>query len=70
MLWTVCILCMTTLGLMILLKKLNQPYLIAYLIAGILLGSYVLKLFTKPEEIEVVGEIRYIASYVFHRNGN
>lgn len=57
MLWTVCILCMTTLGLMILLKKLNQPYLIAYLIAGILLGPYVLKLFTKPEEIEVVGEI-------------
>lgn len=49
--------CMTTLGLMILLKKLNQPYLIAYLIAGILLGPYVLKLFTKPEEIEVVGEI-------------
>ncbi|MBO9694232.1 MAG: cation:proton antiporter [Chryseobacterium sp.] len=48
---------MTTLGLMILLKKLNQPYLIAYLIAGILLGPYVLKLFTKPEEIEVVGEI-------------
>lgn len=57
MLWTVCVLCMTTLGLMFLLKKLNQPYLIAYIIVGILLGPHVLKLFTQPEEIEVVGEI-------------
>ncbi|QIY92632.1 cation:proton antiporter [Chryseobacterium gallinarum] len=48
---------MTTLGMMFLLKKLKQPYLIAYLIAGILLGPYALKLFTRPEEIEMVGEI-------------
>jgi CPA2 family monovalent cation:H+ antiporter-2 len=40
-----------------LLKKFNQPYLIAYIIAGILLGPYVSGLFTKPDEIEVVGEI-------------
>ncbi|MCC3214558.1 cation:proton antiporter [Chryseobacterium sp. X308] len=57
MLWTVCILCMTILGLMFLLKKFNQPYLIAYIIAGVLLGPYVLKLFNKPEEIETIGEI-------------
>nr|WP_228377672.1 MULTISPECIES: cation:proton antiporter [Chryseobacterium] len=57
MLWSVCILCITTLGMMFLLKKLKQPYLIAYLIAGILLGPYALKLFTRPEEIEMVGEI-------------
>ncbi|WP_262888181.1 cation:proton antiporter [Chryseobacterium gallinarum] len=43
--------------MMFLLKKLKQPYLIAYLIAGILLGPYALKLFTRPEEIEMVGEI-------------
>ncbi|MDR6457431.1 CPA2 family monovalent cation:H+ antiporter-2 [Chryseobacterium vietnamense] len=57
MLWTVCILCMTILGLMFVLKKINQPYLIAYIIAGVLLGPYVLKLFNKPEEIETIGEI-------------
>lgn len=57
MLWTVCILCMTTLGLMFLLKRLNQPYLIAYIIAGVLLGPYVLKLFNNTEEIEIIGEI-------------
>ncbi|SHM10019.1 transporter, CPA2 family [Chryseobacterium contaminans] len=57
MLWTICVLCMTILGLMFLLKKLNQPYLIAYIIAGVLLGPYALKIFNKPEEIEVIGEI-------------
>jgi CPA2 family monovalent cation:H+ antiporter-2 len=40
-----------------LLKKFNQPYLIAYIIAGILLGPYVSGLFTESDEIEVVGEI-------------
>ncbi len=55
MLWTVCVLCMTILGLMFLLKKLNQPYLIAYIIAGVLLGPYALKVFNKSEEIEVIG---------------
>lgn len=53
----ICILCLTTLGIMLLLKKLNQPYLIAYIIAGIILGPYVLGIFTKPDEIEVIGEI-------------
>ncbi|WP_227413244.1 cation:proton antiporter [Chryseobacterium culicis] len=57
MLWTVCILCMTILGLMFLLKKFNQPYLIAYIVAGVLLGPYAVKLFNKPEEIETIGEI-------------
>jgi CPA2 family monovalent cation:H+ antiporter-2 len=42
---------------MLLLKKLNQPYLIAYIIAGIILGPYVLGSFTKPDEIEIIGEI-------------
>lgn len=53
----ICILCLTTLGIMLLLKKLNQPYLIAYIIAGIILGPYVSGVFTKPDEIEVIGEI-------------
>lgn len=57
LLLSVCILCLTTTGMIFLLKKIRQPYLIAYIIAGILLGPYVLKIFTKVEEIEVIGEI-------------
>lgn len=57
LIWSICLLSLTTLGMIFLLKKFNQPYLIAYIIAGILLGPYVSGLFTKPDEIEVVGEI-------------
>ncbi|MCD9855469.1 cation:proton antiporter [Epilithonimonas sp. JDS] len=57
LLWSVCLLSLITLGIIFLLKKFNQPYLIAYIIAGIVLGPYVLGVFTKPDEIEVVGEI-------------
>jgi len=57
LIWSICLLSLTTLGMIFLLKKFNQPYLIAYIIAGILLGPYVSGLFTKPHEIEVVGEI-------------
>lgn len=57
LLWSICILCLTTLGIMSVLKKFNQPYLIAYIVAGIILGPSVLEIFTKPDEIEVVGEI-------------
>jgi CPA2 family monovalent cation:H+ antiporter-2 len=39
------------------LKRFNQPYLIAYIIAGILLGPYVAGVFSKVEEIEVIGEL-------------
>lgn len=57
LLLSVCILCLTTMGMIFLLKKISQPYLIAYIIAGILLGPYVLKVFTNINEIEVIGEI-------------
>ncbi|WP_312769233.1 cation:proton antiporter [Epilithonimonas sp.] len=57
LLWAICLLCFITLGIMLLLKKLNQPYLIAYIIAGIVLGPYVLGVFKKPDEIEVIGEL-------------
>ncbi|UQB69306.1 cation:proton antiporter [Epilithonimonas zeae] len=57
LLWAVCLLCLITLGIMLLLKKLNQPYLIAYIIAGIVLGPHVFGVFKKPDEIEVIGEL-------------
>ena len=57
LLWAICILCLTILGIMFILKKLDQPYLIAYIIAGIVLGPYGSGVFTQPDEIEVIGEI-------------
>lgn len=57
LLLSVCILCLVTTGLIFLLKKLKQPYLIAYIAAGILLGPYILKVFTGIHEIEVIGEM-------------
>ncbi|MFT3750195.1 MAG: cation:proton antiporter [Agriterribacter sp.] len=49
--------CLTILGTMLLLKKLNQPYLIAYIIAGVLLGPYMMGIFKDAGNIEIIGEI-------------
>lgn len=57
LLLSVSILCLVTTGLIFLLKKIRQPYLIAYMAAGILLGPYVLKVFTGIHEIEIIGEM-------------
>jgi monovalent cation:H+ antiporter-2, CPA2 family len=65
LLWPICLLCFTTLGMMFLLKKLKQPYLIAYIIAGIVLGPSILKAFTKPDEIEIIGEIGILLMMFF-----
>jgi CPA2 family monovalent cation:H+ antiporter-2 len=51
--------------MMFLLKKLKQPYLIAYIIAGIVLGPSILKAFTKPDEIEIIGEIGILLMMFF-----
>lgn len=57
LLWSVSILCLTTLGMMFLLKKFNQPYLIAYIMVGIILGPHISGVFTNPEQTETIGEI-------------
>ncbi|SFT47212.1 transporter, CPA2 family [Chryseobacterium formosense] len=57
LLWSICLLSLIILGMIFLLKKYNQPYLIAYIIAGIIMGPYVLGVFSSPDEIEAVGEI-------------
>ncbi|MGN6420413.1 MAG: cation:proton antiporter domain-containing protein [Pseudobacter sp.] len=51
------IMCLVILLLIFLLKKLNQPYLIAYILAGLLLGPHVSGVFRDPESIEHIGEI-------------
>lgn len=57
LLWQVCILCLTTLGMMFMLKRFNQPYLIAYIIVGVVLGPHISGVFTNPDEAETTGEI-------------
>jgi len=43
--------------LIFLLKRLRQPYMIAYILAGVLLGPYAGRLFTHAEDIASLGEI-------------
>ena len=57
LLWSVSILCLTTLGMMFILKRFNQPYLIAYILVGIILGPHITGVFTNPEQTETIGEI-------------
>ncbi|MDF2551036.1 MAG: cation:proton antiporter [Chryseobacterium sp.] len=57
LLWSICILSLTLLILGFILKKFNQPYLIAYIVAGILLGPHITGVFSNVEEIEIIGEL-------------
>jgi len=49
----------------LLLKKLNQPYIIAYIATGIILGPFGLKLITDYQEIEKFGEIGLVILMFF-----
>ncbi len=53
----ICIMCLVILLLIVLLKKLNQPYLIAYVFTGIILGPHVTGIFSEPENISALGDI-------------
>lgn len=54
---SVSVMCLLILLLIFLLKKLRQPYLVAYILAGFILGPHVSGLFNKPEDISSLGEI-------------
>ncbi|MFC6196279.1 cation:proton antiporter [Dyadobacter subterraneus] len=53
----VSVLCLLVLLLTVLLKKFRQPYMIAYIIAGLLIGPHVANLLPQAETIEPVAEI-------------
>ncbi|MDF2932786.1 MAG: cation:proton antiporter [Chryseobacterium sp.] len=57
LLWFICILSLTLLILGFILKRFEQPYLIAYIIAGILLGPHITGVFSNVEQIELIGEL-------------
>lgn len=56
---------LTILLIGLLLKKLNQPYFVAYIIAGILLGPYSIKVFTDSDTISVIGELGLLIQMFF-----
>jgi CPA2 family monovalent cation:H+ antiporter-2 len=53
----VSLMCLLILLLIVLLKKLHQPYLIAYILAGFLLGPHVTGIVSDPAGIAGLGEI-------------
>lgn len=57
MLFAISVLCLVILLLIFLLKRLQQPYLIAYVVAGILLGPHVSGVFSDSSSTAALGEI-------------
>jgi len=57
LLFAISIMCLLILLLIVLLKKLNQPYLIAYVFAGIVLGPHVTSVFSDSENITALGDV-------------
>ncbi len=57
LLFSVSITCLLILLLSVILKKLNQPYLIAYVFAGILLGPHIAGVFSAADNISAIGDL-------------
>lgn len=49
--------CLVILALMLLLRRVKQPYMVAYMLAGVLLGPDVLGTVTQVQQIEAIGEV-------------
>jgi len=49
----------------LLMKKLNQPYFVAYILAGIVLGPHCLKVFTQADTIATIGELGLLMQMFF-----
>lgn len=56
-LFSVSMMCLVILLLIFLLKKFNQPYMVAYILAGILIGPFAGKVFTSTGDTASLGEI-------------
>ena len=62
---SVSIMCLVVLLLIFLLRRFNQPYLVAYIIAGIILGPYVTGVFPSATETAALGEIGIVLLMFF-----
>ncbi|MFY0600106.1 MAG: cation:proton antiporter [Cyclobacteriaceae bacterium] len=49
----------------LLLKRINQPYIIAYILTGVILGPYGLNLVTEYETVEAIGEFGLVILMFF-----
>jgi monovalent cation:H+ antiporter-2, CPA2 family len=47
------------------LRRLNQPYFVAYIIAGVIMGPWGLRAFNDHETIAVIGELGLIIQMFF-----
>lgn len=56
---------LTILLLGLLIRRLNQPYFVAYIIAGVILGPYGIALYSKPETISKIGELGLLLQMFF-----
>jgi len=65
MLFSLSILCLVVLLFIFLLKRLKQPYLIAYVLAGVLLGPHVTGVFTDTDTIDSLGGVGIILLMFF-----
>ncbi|KIC95027.1 cation:proton antiporter [Flavihumibacter solisilvae] len=61
----VSIMCLVILLLIFLLRRFNQPYLIAYIIAGIILGPHVTVVFSSATDTAALGEIGIVLLMFF-----
>ncbi len=62
---SIVIMLLTILLICLFLKKLNQPYFVAYIIAGILLGPYCLEIFSNADTIAVIGQLGLLMQMFF-----
>lgn len=53
----ICILCIVILFLIVVMKKLEQPYMVSYIMAGVVLGPYVTQIIMDAGIIGNIGEI-------------
>ena len=64
-LMSICILTLVVLLLIFLLKRLHQPYLIAYILAGVVLGPFISGTFSNTRDILTLGEIGILLHFFF-----
>lgn len=62
---SIVIMLLTILLIGLFLKKLNQPYFVAYIIAGVLLGPHCIKVFSNADTIGVIGELGLLIQMFF-----
>ncbi len=62
---SIVIMLLTVLLIGLMMKKLNQPYFVAYIIAGILLGPAVFRIFTEADTIASIGEFGLLFQMFF-----